>query len=387
MAAQAIRCAGLQLNSARFVSLASKISRSASPLLSRSFSGVPLLSPGLTSAPHHPGWRYVPRCSLYSHAKSKSAMPVRLGEVIPDLEVTTTKGKYKLQEWVGDGWGAIFSFPAAFTPVCTTELAVVAKYQAKFKERDVKLMGVTIESPDNQDFGNWLKDVETYAETKIEFPVAFDPSRAISDKLNLLDLENLNGEGNPMNARGIHIIRPDKKVRAARPLVFPLRSVSYFPLRSIGQNGEGNPMNARGIHIICPDEKVRAHIRRYFPHSSVPSFRSVPSELYLNGSGNPMNARGIQTRPDKEIRLTLLYPGPVGRNFDEIIRCIAALQLNWKLHVATPANWKIGDRVIVPLKISDEEAEKRGIKNIKAEDLPSKKKYLRWGEAEVLTKI
>lgn len=111
MAAQAIRFAGLHFKSARFASLASNLSRRSSPLLSHSLFGAPVY-PGLTSTPlQHPGWRHVPRCSLLSHAKSKSAMPVRLGEVIPDLEVTTTKGKYKLQEWLGDGWGAIFSFP------------------------------------------------------------------------------------------------------------------------------------------------------------------------------------------------------------------------------------------------------------------------------------
>lgn len=83
----------------------------------------------------------------------------------------------------------------------------------------------------------------------------------------------------------------------------------------------------------------------------------------------------------------LIYPGAVGRNFDEVLRAIDALKLNWKYHVATPANWKPGKPIIVPPKISEEEAKKKGVKITGEEEyLPSKKKYLRWGEVEELFK-
>jgi 1-Cys peroxiredoxin 6 len=102
--------------------------------------------------------------------------------------------------------------PAAFTPVCTTELSTVAQYQPEFQKRDVKLLGLSTDSLENQAFFDWLKDVEAYAKTKIEFPIVCDPSRTVSDRLNMLDLDNLNDDGNPQNARAIHVIRPDKKV-------------------------------------------------------------------------------------------------------------------------------------------------------------------------------
>jgi hypothetical protein len=79
-----------------------------------------------------------------------------------------------------------------------------------------------------------------------------------------------------------------------------------------------------------------------------------------------------------QIRLTFLYPGAVGRNFGEVLRAIDALQVNWKHKVNTPANWQPGERVVVPPRISDEDAKGKLGMDVRAEDMPSGRKYLRW---------
>ena len=186
-----------------------------------------------------------------------------LGELAPDFEADTTHGKIRLSEFNKDSWVVLFSHPADFTPVCTTEFAAFADKQEEFKKRNVKLLGLSVDSV----FAHiaWIRDIEKKFEVKIEFPVIADLPMEVS---------NLYGMIHPAISE-----------------VHPIRS----------------------IFIIDPE--------------------------------------GI-------LRTMIYYPTSVGRNINEIIRMIDALQIVDKENVATPVNWKPGENVIVPPPHTVDEAEK-----------------------------
>ncbi|KAJ8623514.1 hypothetical protein MRB53_032043 [Persea americana] len=90
-----------------------------------------------------------------------------IGDAIPNLEVNTTHGKFKIHDFVGDGWAIIFSHPGDFTPVCTTELAKMAQYQEEFEKRGVQLLGLSCD--DLQSHTEWIRDIEAFAGVKLSF--------------------------------------------------------------------------------------------------------------------------------------------------------------------------------------------------------------------------
>jgi thioredoxin-dependent peroxiredoxin len=187
-------------------------------------------------------------------------MAVRLGDVAPDFQAETSEGKIKFHEWLGNSWGVLFSHPADFTPVCTTELGAVAKLRAEFDKRNVKVVALSVDGVESH--GKWIGDINETQNTKVNFPIIADPNFEVA---NLYDM--------------IHPQVSDK-----------------FTVRSV----------------------------------------------FVIGA-------------DKKVKLTITYPASTGRNFDEILRVIDSLQLTAGYSVATPANWKNGDDVIITMAVKDED--------------------------------
>lgn len=185
---------------------------------------------------------------------------LRLGDIAPDFEVETSQGKIKFHEWLGNSWGVLFSHPADFTPVCTTELGTVANYYPEFEKRNVKVIALSVDGLESH--LEWIKDINETQNTTVNFPIIADE---------------------------------DKKVAVLYDMIHPNANES---------------LTVRSVFIIGPDKKIK---------------------------------------------LTLTYPASTGRNFDELLRVIDSLQLTANYSVATPANWKDGDRVVISPAIKDED--------------------------------
>lgn len=187
-------------------------------------------------------------------------MSIRLGDIAPDFSAETTEGTIKFHDWLGNSWGVLFSHPADFTPVCTTELGAVAKLRAEFDKRNVKVLAISADPLESHQ--KWIGDINETQNTVVNYPLIADPEFKVA---------NLYGM--------IHPNVTDK-----------------FTVRS--------------VFVIGPDKKVK---------------------------------------------LTITYPASTGRNFDEILRVIDSLQLTAQYSVATPANWKHGEDVIITPAVKDED--------------------------------
>jgi len=188
----------------------------------------------------------------------------KLGEPAPDFEADTTHGKIKFSEYNKDHWVILFSHPADFTPVCTTEFVGFAEKQEEFDKRNTKLIGLSIDSVYSHIA--WIRQIEKSFNVKIKFPVIADL---------LMDVAHMFGMIHPAMSE-VHAVRT--------------------------------------VFIIDP--------------------------------------KGI-------IRFMVTYPQSVGRNVDEILRILDAMQLVDKENIVTPANWKPSDNVIIPPPHTVEDAEKR----------------------------
>ncbi|HEU4622427.1 MAG TPA: peroxiredoxin [Burkholderiaceae bacterium] len=191
-------------------------------------------------------------------------MTLRLGDTAPDFEQDSTIGRIRFHEWLGDSWGVLFSHPADFTPVCTTELGLTAKLEPEFKKRNVKAIGLSVDPVDSH--SRWVSDIEETQAVKVGFPIIADQDRSVA---HLYDM-------------------------------------------------------------IHPNQSETATVRSLFVID-----------------------------PKKKVRLIITYPMSTGRNFDEVLRVIDALQLTDGYTVATPGNWRDGDEVIVPLSVQDPEVLKQ----------------------------
>ncbi len=191
-------------------------------------------------------------------------MTLRLGDIAPDFEQDSSIGKIKFHEWAGDSWVVLFSHPADFTPVCTTELGLTAKLKPEFDKRNVKAIALSVDPAEAHK--NWIRDIEETQKTVVGFPIIADEDKTVS--------------------------------------------VLY--------------------DMIHPNQSVTATVRSLFVID-----------------------------PQKKVRLTITYPMSTGRNFDEVLRVIDALQLTDKHTVATPGNWRDGDDVIIPLTVQDPEVIKQ----------------------------
>lgn len=187
-------------------------------------------------------------------------MTLRLGDIAPDFQQDSSIGTLNFHEWAGNSWVVLFSHPADYTPVCTTELGLTAKLAPEFAKRNVKAIALSVDSAESH--LGWIKDIEETQQTVVGFPIIADADRSVS---TLYDM-----------------IHPN----------------------------QSETVTVRSLFIIDPAKKVR---------------------------------------------LIITYPLSTGRNFNEILRVIDALQLTDGYTVATPGNWQDGDDVIIPLSVKDED--------------------------------
>jgi len=134
-------------------------------------------------------------------------MAVRLGDKAPDFTQDSTEGSINFHEWVGDGWAVLFSHPADFTPVCTTELGQVAKLKGEFAKRNVKVIGLSVDGVDSHK--GWAKDIEETQGAALNFPLIADHDRKVAE---LYDMIHPNAEATA-TVRSVFIIDPNKVVR------------------------------------------------------------------------------------------------------------------------------------------------------------------------------
>jgi alkyl hydroperoxide reductase subunit AhpC len=136
-----------------------------------------------------------------------TAMSIRLGDVAPNFQAPTTEGDIDFHEWKKDSWAVLFSHPKDFTPVCTTELGYTAKLKDEFKKRNVKVIGLSVDSVD--DHRKWEKDIERTQGQAVNFPMIGDPDRTVA---NLYDMIHPNAS-NTLTVRSVFVIDTDNKVR------------------------------------------------------------------------------------------------------------------------------------------------------------------------------
>ena len=134
-------------------------------------------------------------------------MALRLGDLAPDFTVDTTDGKLNFHEYLGDGWGVLFSHPKDFTPVCTTELGMVSKLKPEFDKRNVKVVGLSVDSMESHK--GWVGDIEETQGTALNFPLIADTDRTVSD---LYDMIHPNAN-DTLTVRSVFVIGADKKVK------------------------------------------------------------------------------------------------------------------------------------------------------------------------------
>ncbi|HTL07273.1 MAG TPA: peroxiredoxin [Chitinophagaceae bacterium] len=197
-------------------------------------------------------------------------MSLRLGDTVPNFQAKTSIGDIDLYEYLGDGWGVLFSHPADYTPVCTTELGKTALLQEEFRKRNVKALAVSVDPLDKHH--GWIKDINETQHCSVDFPIIADEDRKVAE---LYDM-------------------------------------------------------------IHPNASATATVR----------------SLFIIG-------------PDKKLKLSITYPASTGRNFHEVLRVIDSLQLTANYSVATPADWKAGEDVIVVPAVSTEDAIKKFPKGVK----------------------
>lgn len=132
---------------------------------------------------------------------------IRLGDLAPDFTALSTEGEISFYEWLGDGWGILFSHPADYTPVCTTELGTVAKYKEEFDKRNVKVVALSVDGLDSHK--GWINDINETQNTTVNFPIIADEDRKVS---TLYDMIHPNAD-DKATVRSVFVIGPDKKVK------------------------------------------------------------------------------------------------------------------------------------------------------------------------------
>ncbi|MCH7876004.1 MAG: peroxiredoxin [Gemmatimonadetes bacterium] len=156
-------------------------------------------------------------------------MPLRLGATAPDFSADTTEGPINFHEWIGDGWAMMFSHPKDFTPVCTTELGTVAGLKAEFDKRNVKVIGLSVDSV--EDHKKWSKDIEETTGNAVNYPMIGDPELKVSKLYDMLpESESGGAEGRTaadnMTVRNVYIIGPDKKIKLI--ITYPMTTGRNF---------------------------------------------------------------------------------------------------------------------------------------------------------------
>lgn len=156
-------------------------------------------------------------------------MSLKIGETAPDFTAVTTEGELRFHEWIGDKWAVLFSHPRNFTPICTTELSYMAQIQPKFAERDVKIIGLSVDPITNHE--KWLADIERFGGVKPNYPIIADDDYQVAKVYGMLpaDVEGDATDRTPADnatVRNVFVISPDKKVRLV--LVYPMSAGRNF---------------------------------------------------------------------------------------------------------------------------------------------------------------
>lgn len=132
---------------------------------------------------------------------------IRLGDVAPDFTAQTTEGEIRFHEWLGDSWGVLFSHPADYTPVCTTELGAAARYKSEFEKRNVKMVALSVDGLESHK--DWIGDINETQQTTVNFPIIADEDRKVSELYDMIH-PNANDK---LTVRSVFVIGPDKKVK------------------------------------------------------------------------------------------------------------------------------------------------------------------------------
>lgn len=147
-------------------------------------------------------------------------MAIRLGDTAPDFTAETSEGTISFHDWIGDSWCILFSHPADFTPVCTTELGTVAKMKDAFDQRNVKIVALSVDTLASH--VTWIADINETQQTTMNFPIIADPNREVA---NLYDMIHPNAD-NTLTVRSVFVIGPDKKVKLT--LTYPASTGRNF---------------------------------------------------------------------------------------------------------------------------------------------------------------
>lgn len=147
-------------------------------------------------------------------------MSLRLGDIAPDFEANTTMGPIRFHEFLGDSWGLLFSHPADFTPVCTTELGRTANLKSEFDKRNVKVLAVSVDDLDSHN--RWIPDINEVGACEVNFPIIADEDRKVA---SLYDMIHPNAS-DKATVRSVFVIGPDKKIKLT--LTYPASTGRNF---------------------------------------------------------------------------------------------------------------------------------------------------------------
>ncbi|HCR1322826.1 TPA: peroxiredoxin [Pseudomonas aeruginosa] len=211
-------------------------------------------------------------------------MSLRLGDIAPDFEQDSSEGRIRLHEWLGDSWGVLFSRPADFTPVCTTELGFTAKLKDQFAQRGVKVLALSVDPVESH--LKWIDDINETQDTRVNFPIIADADRKVSE---LYDLIHPNAN-DTLTVRSLFIIDPSKKVRLI--ITYPASTGRNFneilrvidSLQLTDEHKVATPANWEDGDevVIVPSLKDEEEIKRRFPKG----YRAVKPYLRLTPQPN-----------------------------------------------------------------------------------------------------
>ncbi|NEO29395.1 MAG: peroxiredoxin [Symploca sp. SIO3C6] len=194
-------------------------------------------------------------------------MTLRLGDTVPNFTQASTEGEINFYNWSGDSWVVLFSHPADFTPVCTTELGMVAKLKGEFDKRGVKTIALSVDDVDSHN--GWVKDIEETQQTTLNYPILADPDKKVSD---LYDMIHPNANNN-LTVRSVFIIDPQKKLRLT--ITYPASTGRNFDeilrvidsLQLTDNHQVATPVNWKDGDecVIVPSIKDPAELKEKFP--------------------------------------------------------------------------------------------------------------------------
>lgn len=194
-------------------------------------------------------------------------MSLKLGDIAPDFEQDSSAGKIRFHEWLGNSWGVLFSHPADFTPVCTTELGLTASLKDEFAARGVKVIALSVDPVESHQ--KWILDINETQHTQVNFPILADADRKVS---GLYDLIHPNAN-DTLTVRSLFIIDPNKKVRLI--ITYPASTGRNFDeilrvidsLQLTDKHKVATPGNWKHGDdvVIVPSLQDEEEIRRRFP--------------------------------------------------------------------------------------------------------------------------